>query len=32
VAIGVAAAWLALRVIRPRIGRPREPGHTERQA
>lgn len=40
VAIGVAVAWLGLRVIRPRIGPPRQPGHsagsaagsTERQA
>jgi uncharacterized membrane protein YccC len=32
VAIGVATAWLTLRVIRPRIGQGRQPGHTERQA
>jgi uncharacterized membrane protein YccC len=32
VAIGVAAAWLGLRVLRPRIGPARQPGQTERQA
>jgi uncharacterized membrane protein YccC len=36
VVIGVAAAWVVLRVIRPRIGQARRPGqgagHTERQA
>jgi len=32
VAIGVATAWLTLRVIRPRIGQARQAGHAERQA